>query len=118
MDRLTYWQPPKENAYLKRGLDNIWGKKLKGHGYEIIVNAINRLAAYEDTGLKPDEIPQWIPISKPPKNPGNYLVWRNGHGRPDVMRWNKNTGFNDRKWQAYGRVIYWASLIEPPKEKN
>ena len=58
MDRLTYWQPPKENAYLKRGLDNIWGKRLKGRGYEIIINAINRLAAYEDTGLEPDEIPQ------------------------------------------------------------
>jgi hypothetical protein len=32
--------------------------------------AINRLAAYEDTGIEPEEIPQWIPRSgrMPKKN--------------------------------------------------
>jgi hypothetical protein len=34
----------------------------------------DRLAAYEDTGLEPGEIPHWISVSVPPKAEGWYLV--------------------------------------------
>ena len=48
MERLTYKFYPLEKAYLVRGQDAIWSKKLKNSSYELITNAIDRLAAYED----------------------------------------------------------------------
>ena len=102
-----------------------------------IQKAFDRLAAYEDTNLMPDEIkdheemfkayrhvcgglahdeiPHWIPVSEPPQKPGDYLVWREGHARPDIMRWRKNAGFDDHAFPVYGKVLYWAYLIQPPK---
>lgn len=63
----------------------------------IVGKAINRLAAYEDTGLEPEEIPHWIPVSERlPEELGHYLavVKRiapdefGGNGtRIRIMRW-------------------------------
>lgn len=36
---------------------------------------VDRLAAYEDTGLEPEEIPHWIPVSERlPEELGHYLA--------------------------------------------
>jgi len=58
---------------------------------------VDRLAAYEDTGLEPEEIPHWIPVSERlPEELGHYLavVKRiapdefGGNGtRIRIMRW-------------------------------
>jgi len=56
MERLTYRTHPSKDVYLAYGLDEIWRKKLKKLRYDIITNAVDRLAAYEDTGLTPERI--------------------------------------------------------------
>lgn len=53
MDRLTTYDAD-GYAYVKGG--KVTNKK--------VAEAILRLAAYEDTGLEPDEIPHWIPVSE------------------------------------------------------
>lgn len=52
MERLSYRNILGE-AYLERGADAIWSKC---EAYDILKNAINKLAAYEDTGLTSQEI--------------------------------------------------------------
>ncbi len=53
---------------------------------------VERLAAYEDTGLTPEEIPHWIPVSERlPEGTGHYLViskmnWAHGGN------WEDNSG--------------------------
>jgi len=58
MERLTYRIYPSREAFLAHGLDAIWSKKLKKLRYDIITKAVDRLAAYEDTGLTPEQIQQ------------------------------------------------------------
>lgn len=64
---------------------------------DIYKDICDRLAAYEDTGLEPEEIPHWIPVSERlPEELGHYLavVKRiapdefGGNGtRIRIMRW-------------------------------
>ena len=56
MERLTYRIYPSREACLAHGLDAIWSKKLKKLRYGIITKAVDRLAAYEDSGLSPEEV--------------------------------------------------------------
>lgn len=85
-----------------------------------------RLAAYEDTGLSPDEIPHWIPVSERLPDPKDMehiqvLVIQKSTitSRPNIMsvaRWN------GADWICRGvelaRVTHWAYLPQPPKEKK
>ena len=46
----------------------------------VLDKIVNRLAAYEDTGLAPEEVQQmrWIPVEERlPDKPGHYLVCTN-----------------------------------------
>ena len=108
-----------------------------GHGIVMpksIQLAMERLAAYEDTGLMPDEIPKWTPVSEKPKVSDQYLVlteegdmfnadfdkdcgddgefgiWQN--------RYDEHTlGFLDSEWSSYGGITHWMPLPQPPKDK-
>lgn len=72
MDRLTY-RGHDGRAYEatngggKKELGGNFGGKFSDRINSLIKDKnklIDRLALYEDTGLEPDEIPQWIPCSK------------------------------------------------------
>ena len=94
------------------------------------------LAAYEDTGLEPDEIPHWISCSeKLPKISDEYLVLTengdifnanfdkdcgdNGEFGEWQDRYDEHTlGFLDSEWSSYGGITHWSPLPQPPKEKN
>lgn len=84
-----------------------------------IALAFDRLAAYEDTGLTPEEVQQmrWIPVEErlpePTENPvlvhdysGVSVAW---HSR--AMGWVYKTGL------ACVDVTHWAPLPSAPKEE-
>lgn len=100
---------------------------LDSHETGIYNKAAQRLAQYESTGLMPDEIPHWIPVSERlPK------VWRNENGEPiefNVMLPDAEEAttlcFNGSQWfefdwsnmeiSGYYTVAYWMPLPQPPK---
>lgn len=80
---------------------------------------IDRLAAYEDTGLTPEEVQQmrWIPVEerlpKPQENPviacdytGVCLAWYS-----PTMGWQYRTGLSGVD------ITHWMPLPQPPKEE-
>ena len=103
--------------------------------------SLDRLAAYEDTGLTPEEIAalkdrtRWIPVSERlPEDVGSYLIyyheWSNGDFLPKyddyrirVMRFMNNGKWcmpvcTDKRCEAdtNREVTHWMPLPEPPKE--
>lgn len=81
---------------------------------------IDRLAAYEDTGLAPVEVQQmrWIPVEerlpKPQENPviacdytGVCLAWYS-----PTMGWQYRTGLSGVD------ITHWMPLPQPPKEAS
>lgn len=86
--------------------------------HTVLGNIVDRLAAYEDTGLTPEEFQQmrWIPVEErlpePTENPvlvhdysGVSVAW---HSR--AMGWVYKTGL------ACVDVTHWMPLPKPPKE--
>ena len=85
-----------------------------------IALAFDRLAAYEDTGLAPEEVQQmrWIPVEerlpKPQENPviafdctGPVMAWYS-----PTMGWMYRTGI------AGCGITHWMHLPQPPKEEK
>jgi hypothetical protein len=115
MNRLTAYDAD-DYAYVKGG--KVTNKK--------VAEAILRLAAYEDTGLSPDEIPHWIPVSERPPEESEYrnddtreliplLVCVDGTEYPfravyDGKHWGDGWSETD--------VKYWMPLPLPPKEEK
>lgn len=106
--------------------------ELGGNAPKIIANTVERLqsklAAYEDTGLSPDEIPRWIPVSERlPKKSGHYLViskmnWAHGGNWEDDsgdIRRHMAIAFFDRvvKFNV-PYVTHWQPLPAAPKEEK
>ena len=100
---------------------------------------IDRLAAYEDTGLTPEEIQQmrWIPVEERlPEEEGVYIVCVDGEVKWDaycmfegVERWlcyngRLNALYIDpyssklKREPPYPRVTHWMPLPQPPKEAS
>lgn len=77
-------------------------------------NAVERLAAYEDTGLEPEQVEAlkrttWIPCSERlPKVGEEVLVYSSSRG---VV-----ADYYDRGIFGYGDVTHWMPLPELPKE--
>lgn len=82
--------------------------------------AVNRLAAYEDTGFTPEEVQQmrWIPVEerlpKPEENPvlafdctGPVMAWYS-----PTMGWMYRTGI------AGCGITHWMHLPKAPKEEK
>ena len=105
---------------------------------------IDRLAAYEDTGLTPEEVQQmrWIPVEERlPDKPGHYLVCTNVNywhgGCMDKNGSSSNAGTTDGyagttlsvldcfyditgDWNRVcnAHVTHWMPLPAAPKEEN
>ena len=60
-------------------------------------------------------VQQWIPVSSPPKKPGDYLCYfKYEPESPDVIC--QNTYYGSGRWMSEpDRVIHWACLPKPPK---
>jgi hypothetical protein len=93
---------------------------------EPMMKVRGKLFQYESTGLEPEEIPQWIPVSERLPNPKDMknitvLTCRKSTitGRTvvlDIARWN------GAEWMCKGKelanVTHWQPLPQPPKEEK
>ena len=104
-----------------------------------IALAFDRLTAYEDTGLAPEEVQQmrWIPVEERlPEEQGQYIVFADGKVTTDcycvcenIKRWLSYDGeFNSlyidpysskpTREPPYPRVTHWMALPKAPKEEK
>lgn len=79
----------------------------------------NRLCAYEDTGLTPEQVAaqRWIPVAERlPEKEGNYLIYAtvpfNGRKFMAVMHYEK-----DAYLPIWSDTTHWMPLPEPPEVK-
>lgn len=125
---------------LTKKVDGVW-TALCNYGsspYPVVTQEIiDRLAAYEDTGLTPEEVQQmrWIPVEERlPEEEGVYIVCVDGEVKCDaycmfegVERWlcydgRLNALYIDpyssklKREPLYPRVTHWMPLPQPPKE--
>ena len=63
-------------------------------------------------------VQEWIPVSSPPKKPGDYLCYfKYEPESPNIIC--QNTYFGSGRWMSEpDRVIHWSYLPRPPKEKS
>lgn len=108
---------------LTKKVDGVWTALCKygSSPYPVVTQEIiDRLAAYEDTGLTPEEVQQmrWIPVEerlpKPQENPviacdytGVCLAWYS-----PTMGWQYRTGLSGVD------ITHWMPLPQPPKEAS
>ena len=90
-----------------------------------IDNAVLKLAAYEDTGLTPEEVQQirWIPVEERlPEKENAQVLMTDGEGcyissRNNMVRFLDCEGiFIPGKAGAGVKVTHWMPLPQPPKE--
>ena len=141
MDRLTYdFYVGGHHCWQVKGADNLECREVcERQGDEgcktcPIAKAFDRLAAYEDTGLAPEEVQQmrWIPLEEgPPEEIGLYLVVACDEHLPrDERIWNgtiMGEGFYgeedwDMEYSGYihdvtGMVTHWMSFPNFPEEE-
>ena len=151
MERLTYdFSVGGNHCWQVKGADNLECREVcqiqgdKGCKDCPIAAAFDRLAAYEDTGLTPEEVQQmrWIPVEERlPDKPGHYLVCTNVNywhgGCMDKNGSSSNAGTTDGyagttlsvldcfyditgDWNRVcnAHVTHWAPLPSAPKEEN
>ena len=125
---------------LTKKVDGVWTAlcRYEKSPFPIVTQEIiDRLAAYEDTGLTPEEIQQmrWIPVEERlPEEEGAYIVCVDGEVKWDayrmfegVERWlcydgRLNALYIDpysskpKREPPYPRVTHWMPLPKLPKE--
>lgn len=100
------------------------GEQVYGNN-QSVYNALSELEEYEDTGLAPEEVPHWIPVSERLPEPGKrVLMCMDGKSAYE--------GFihKNGKWDRYGNpvgtieelfgcsVTHWMPLPAGPKENE
>lgn len=105
MNRLTH---PRDNG-IKTGY---WSPNKKDE-------LIEQLAAYEDTGLTPEEVEQlkesrrWIPVEERLPEDGTYLCTFDGELCGLDEPFTGMCGIENGRWDEEGCVIAWMPLPEP-----
>lgn len=119
MERLTYRDANGELWYSDNGTER---------------DRLHRLAAYEDTGLTPEEVQQmrWIPVEERlPEKHSEYIVCACDEGEPiDERIWGDTVvvcadyydgGFTwyegNTEYDISDIVTHWMPLPQPPKEE-
>ena len=111
-------------------VDGVW-TALCNYGsspYPVVTQEIiDRLAAYEDTGLAPEEVQQmrWIPVEERlPEEENAQVLMTDGEGwyissRNEMVRLLDCEGiFIPGKAGAGVKVTHWMPLPQPPKEAS
>ena len=103
--------------------------------YIPLIDAAQQLAAYEDTGLTPEEVQQmrWIPVEERlPEKHSEYIVCACDEGEPiDERIWGDTVvvcadyydgGFTwyegNTEYDISDIVTHWMPLPKPPKEAS
>ena len=122
---------------LTKKVDGVWTALCKygNSPYPVVTQEIiDRLAAYEDTGLTPEEVQvmRWIPVEERlPEKSGEYLVLteesdifgmdfdedvgENGEFGWWFPRFSQG-GYVDSNWEKAENVTHWMPLPQLPKE--
>lgn len=117
---------------LTKKVDGVWAVLCKygSSPYPVVTQEIiDRLAAYEDTGLAPEEVQQmrWIPVEERlPEESDGMMLFTNGKSvtsgyRNHMFRISGEEGIYApaiRKGGGYMRVTHWMPLPEAPKEET
>ena len=115
---------------LTKKVDGVWTALCKYEGSLDPVGRqeiIDRLAAYEDTGLAPEEVQQmrWIPVEERlPEKENAQVLMTDGEGwyissRNNMVRFLDCEGiFIPGKTGAGVKVTHWMHLPQPPKEET
>ena len=87
---------------------------------EILKNIALRLAAYEDTGLTPEEVQQmrWIPVEERLPEPTENPVLVHDYSGVSVAWHSKTMGWVYKTGLPCVDVTHWMPLPQPPKEEN
>lgn len=115
---------------LTKKVDGVWSVLCKygSSQYPVVTQeSIDRLAAYEDTGLAPEEVQamRWIPVEERlPEESDGMVLFTNGKAvtsgyRNHMFRMSGEEGIYApaiRKGGGYMRVTHWMPLPQPPKE--
>ena len=121
---------------LTKKVDGVWTALCKygNSPYPVVTQEIiDRLAAYEDTGLAPEEVQQmrWIPVEERlPEKHSEYIVCACDEGEPiDERIWGDTVvvcadyydgGFTwyegNTEYDISDIVTHWMPLPEAPKE--
>ena len=123
---------------LTKKVDGVWTALCKygSSPYPVVTQEIiDRLAAYEDTGLIPEEFQQmrWIPVEERlPEKHSEYIVCACDEGEPiDERIWGDTVvvcadyydgGFTwyegNTEYDISDIVTHWMPLPSPPKEEK
>lgn len=115
---------------LTKKVDGVWTALCKygDSPYPVVTQEIiDRLAAYEDTGLAPEEVQQmrWIPVEERlPEKENAQVLMTDGEGwyissRNNMVRFLDCEGiFIPGKAGAGVKVTLWMPLPQPPKEAS
>ena len=109
------------HAYLANVKDDEQGVECRSRNTaQCIMDSWERLAAYEDTGLEPEEIPHWISVSERlPEPEANVLIWQSYRG--DAPYSNITIGHlhqeSDLRIKPYWTwIAYGADMVHPKIE--
>lgn len=105
MERLTYRDANGELWYSDNGTER---------------DRLHRLAAYEDTGLTPEEVQQmrWIPVEERLPEPTENPVLVHDYSGVSVAWHSKTMGWVYKTGLPCVDVTHWMSLPQPPKEET
>lgn len=115
---------------LTKKVDGVWTALCKygSSPYPVVTQEIiDRLAAYEDTGLTPEEVQEmrWIPVEERlPEKENAQVLMTDGEGcyissRNNMVRFLDCEGiFIPGKAGAGVKVTHWMPLPKPPKEAS
>ena len=104
-------------------VDGVWTAVCK-YGdppYPVVTQEIiDRLAAYEDTGLTPEEVQQmrWIPVEERLPEPTENPVLAFDCTGPVMARYSPTMGWMYRTGIAGCGITHWMHLPKPPKEEK
>ena len=105
MERLTYRDTNGELWYSDNGTER---------------DRLHRLAAYEDTGLAPEEVQQmrWIPVEERLPEPTENPVLVHDYSGVSVAWHSKTMGWVYKTGLPCVDVTHWMPLPQPPKEAS
>ena len=117
MERLTKYIDGFAHGKSGRTVEKAIASKHYCRGEFEATGCVDRLALYEDTGLEPEEIPRWIPVSENDKKPDDTVIGCDKWGNVEPVLYIPPL----KKWKIMPNaciemdVIYGQSKPQPPK---
>ena len=113
MERLTARIKNNPAVPAKFDLDFVLGSNIDDTTWKCLDALIQRLAAYEDTGLEPDEIPHWIPISEKLPQRNEWVLAYQPKSKDEAATIEISRGFMFPLKTC--KYTHWMPLPQPPK---